>query len=466
MGVASRKPMVSASKIKMKRLLIIACLFTVWSGFSQPKAGLSPLKVSENGRYLTAGNQPFFWLADTGWLLFGKLNPEETVKYLDDRKQKGFNVIQVMVLHSLAQTSYKGDSALVARDVSRPNRSGYWDYLDEVVSLAEERGLYLALVPVWGTNVKAGSVSSAKAAQYAEFLARRFCNRSNIVWMNGGDLRGSDSIQVWQTIGSTLKKFAPNQLITFHPFGRTQSSTWFHSESWLDFNMFQSGHRRYDQDTARNETRYGEDNWRYVQADYNKKPVKPTLDGEPSYEGIPQGLHDTLQPKWTADDLRRYAYWSVFSGGCGFTYGNNSVMQFYKPDGKPGAYGARQSWKDAINAPGAQQMIHLKNLMLQYPFWKMKPNNSVIAEQGERYNHQTALVGDNCLLIYTWNGRSIKIDQSKWKNKIKQAQWYDPRNGNFSAAPFVSGKNILEFDAPGYEVNGNDWVLVIESIKN
>ncbi len=452
----------------MKKLLtvLIAFLFVGIACMAQPQRGLPALKVSESGRYLTAGNKPFFWLADTGWLLFGKLNPDETVKYLDDRKQKGFNVIQVMVLHSLAQTSYKGDSALVARDVSRPNPSGYWDYLDEVVKLAEERGLYLALVPVWGTNVKSGSVTSAKVASYAEFLAKRFGNKSNIIWMNGGDLRGSDSIKVWQTIGKTLKKFDPEHLVTFHPFGRTQSSTWFHNESWLDFNMFQSGHRNYSQDTVKTDACYGEDNWRYLEADYRKTPVKPTLDGEPSYEGIPQGLHDTLQPKWTADDIRRYAYWSVFSGGCGFTYGNNSVMQFYKPERKPGAYGARQAWNDAINAPGAQQMIHLKNLMQQYSFWKLKPNNTLIAEQGERYNHQTALVGDNCLLIYTWNGRSIKIDQSKWKNKVKKARWYNPRNGNFSVAPFVSGKNIFEFDAPGNEVNGNDWVLVIESIKH
>jgi len=412
-----------------------------------------------------AGNQPFFWLADTGWLLFEKLSPEETVKYFDDRKQKGFNVIQIMILHSLSQTSYKGDSALIAKDIARPNPSGYWNYLDEVVHLAEERGLYLAMVPVWGSNVKAGLVNSTQAAKYAEFLARRFSNKPNIVWLNGGDFRGSDSTKVWQTIGETLKRFDPEHLITFHPFGRTQSSTWFHNESWLDFNMFQSGHRRYDQDTVKTETCYGEDNWRYLETDYLKTPVKPSLDGEPSYEGIPQGLHDTLQPKWTADDIRRYAYWSVFSGACGFTYGNNAVMQFYKPDGKPGAYGARQPWSEAINALGAQQMIHLKKLMQEYRFEKLTPNNAVIAEQGERYNHQTALVGENCLMIYTWNGRPIKIDQSKWKNKVKQARWYDPRNGNSSAADAISGPSYLEFDPPGMVSNGNDWVLVLETKK-
>src|SRR5438552_925287 len=61
---------------------------------------LSPLKISPNGRYfMTADGQPFFWLGDTGWLLFSKLTRENAIKYLDDRKQKGFNVIQVMVLH-------------------------------------------------------------------------------------------------------------------------------------------------------------------------------------------------------------------------------------------------------------------------------------------------------------------------------------------------------------------------------
>ena len=45
--------------------------------------------------------------------------------------------------------------------------------------------------------------------------------------------------------------------------------------------MFQSGHRRYDQDDTPGAK--GEANWRYVNEDYAKEPPKPTLDGEPSY---------------------------------------------------------------------------------------------------------------------------------------------------------------------------------------
>src|SRR3546814_12379580 len=75
--------------------------------------------------------------------------------------------------------------------------------------------------------------------------------------------------------------------------------------------MFQSGHRTYDQEDpgARSE-----DNWRFVTEDLALSPSKPTIDGEPSYENIPHGLHDVTQPRWGAADARRYAWWAVFAG--------------------------------------------------------------------------------------------------------------------------------------------------------
>ncbi len=302
---------------------------------------MSPLKISENHHYFSdARGNPFFWLGDTGWLLFSKLTREEADTYLDNRKEKGFNVIQVMVLHSVTVCNAYGDSALTCRNVAEPfitpgdsfnvpGQYDYWDHVDYIIDKAGKKGLYMALVPVWGSNVKSGLVSREQAEKYALWLGNRYKAKPNIIWINGGDIPGSDSIRIWNTIGENLRKADPNHLITFHPRGRMQSSDWFHNTKWLDFNMFQSGHRRYDQDDT--ERNYGEDNWRYVLADYNMQPVKPTLDGEPSYEGIPQGLHDTLQPRWKDSDVRRYAYWSVFAGACGFTYGNSAVMQFFKP---------------------------------------------------------------------------------------------------------------------------------------
>jgi hypothetical protein len=228
--------------------------------------------------------------------------------------------------------------------------------------------------------------------------------------------------------------------------------------------MFQSGHHSYEQDTAGNENRYREDNWRYVQADYAKIPAKPTLDDEPSYEGIPYGLHDTLQSRWRDNDLRRYAWWSVFSGGCGFTYCNNSVMQFYTTGNKPGAYGARDPWTHAIDDPGACQMINLKNLLIKYHFETLIPDQSVLVEPGERYNHLVALKGKTCLLIYTYIGRPIKLNMQVLSGNQFKYKWFCPRTGKFFDAGMFRKDEMRMFDPPGIQENGNDWVLVIERI--
>src|SRR6056300_1057543 len=79
------------------------------------------VKVSKNGHYFQAANgSPFFWLADTGWLAFKKLDREALNTYFEDRKNKGFNVIQIMTMHSEEMVNIYGDSALVNNDVSKP----------------------------------------------------------------------------------------------------------------------------------------------------------------------------------------------------------------------------------------------------------------------------------------------------------------------------------------------------------
>lgn len=458
------------------RLLFFCVVLTIISSCIEKTETLQiePLNISENGRYfMTNSGEPFFWLGDTGWLLLSKPNREEAVMYLEDRKEKGFNVIQAMVLHNVFTCNIYGDSALVAGDVSlpltkagnnpdNPDQYDYWDHVDYIMQKAGELGLYMALVPVWGSNVKAGKVSREQAAEYANWLGTRYGNLPHIIWLNGGDLRGSDSTGVWQTFGRTLSQSTSGQLITYHPFGRTQSSDWFHNEPWLDFNMFQSGHRRYDQDDT--ERGYGEDNWKYVAADYQMFPVKPTLDGEPSYEGIPQGLHDTLQPRWNDNDLRRYAYWSVFAGAAGFTYGHNEIMQFYRPGDKDRAYGATKSWKEALNDPGAQQMIHLKNLMLSRPYFDRIPDQSLLAgENGARYDYQVATRGNEFAFIYTYNGKMITVNTGKIAGDSLKATWYNPRNGEKIGIGQYENSGILEFDPPGDPEEGNDWVLILDS---
>jgi len=419
------------------------------------------LEVSPNRRYLqTSDGKPFFWLGDTAWLLFQNASKEETTRYLDDRKRKGFNVVQVMVLRSAGDTTTDGIPALINEDPANPRLDGYWDHAAWVIDQARERGIHMALVCSWGSMVKGKKVNASNVESYTRFLVERFGLKPNIIWITGGDIQGDVGGDVWRTMAQTLRKLDKKHLITFHPFGRTQSSTWFHKEPWLDFNMFQSGHRRYDQDKTPGAK--GEDNWRYVQEDYALTPIKPTLDGEPSYENLPQGLHDPKEPYWNAADVRRYAWWSVFAGACGHTYGENAVIQMHKP-GRKGSYGVRTFWYEALDAPGAQQMQHLKSLMLSRPYFERIPDQSLIAAgDGPKYDHVSATRGRDYALVYSWTGRNFSLNMGRISGKAVRAAWYDPRTGTRREIGTFQNTGKLEFDPPGEPAPGNDWALILD----
>lgn len=456
----------------IKKMILGFLLLSCVNGSAQ----MPLLKVSANKRFFsTADGKPFFWLGDTGWLLFVKCNREEAVQYLETRKKQGFNVVQVMVLHDMNNTkNVYGDLALINEDVSKPNTTAgnnfadtaaydYWDHVDFIVDQAAKRGIYMAMVPIWGSNVKGGKVSAQQGEAYAKFLAARYKSRNNIIWLNGGDVRGTEGLEVWQIMGATLKKEDGWHLVTYHPRGRTSSSDWFHNETWLDFNIFQSGHKNYAQDTVSTETRhYGEDNWKYMEADYNLSPVKPSFDAEPSYENIPQGLHDSLQPRWTDADLRRYAYWSVFAGGPGFTYGENSVMQFNKMGDWTANYGVRSNWQETILSPGATQMIFLKKLMLGRSYYDRVPAQELVTDSGERYERVAATSGKNYALFYVYNGRSFQVATSKLKFNASKASWFNPRSGEIKRIREHRNTVVNKYDPPGEKQNGNDWVLILE----
>jgi hypothetical protein len=148
----------------------------------------------------------------------------------------------------------------------------YWDHLEFAIATAREKGLYMALVPIWGSNIKAYDVKADATRAYGAWLAERYAAYPNIIWLNGGDIDASLALDVWEALAAGIRSVDTERLMTYHPRGRMHSSMWFHDREWLDFNMFQSGHRTYAQDdTALN---YGEDNWRYVNHDWNLSPAK------------------------------------------------------------------------------------------------------------------------------------------------------------------------------------------------
>ena len=433
------------------------------------------LKVSENGRFLQHENgTPFFWLGDTGWLIFQRLDRNEAKQYFENRKAKGFNVVQCIFYQSYNDVNVYGDTAYVNKDISVPDRTpgnnpenpeeyDFWDHVDYMVELAAQNGIYLAIAPTWGQlMLRDKTMTTEKAGKFAADLAVHFKDKPNIVWLNGGSAKGNQNTDMWEIIGSRLKNNDLNHLITFHTFGRMSSSDWFHDASWLDFNMFTSGHRRYDQDdTAR---QYGEDNWKYVFENSTKSPLKPIIDGEPSYESLPQGLHDHSQPYWTSSDVRRYAYWSVFAGAFGHTYGQNTVRQVYKAGINKPESGAKISFNEALNDSGAYCMQYLKKLILSRPYFERINDQSVVAgDEGEKYDRILVTRGKNYLMAYTYTGRDFTLQMGKIAGKTVVAWWYNPRTGKATKIGKHKNKGSILFNPPFDKKDGNDWVLIIDN---
>ena len=433
-----------------------------------------PVQVTEDGRFFQhEDGTPFFWLADTPWLLH-KLSADELHTYFSDRHDKGFNVALLQVVPaSLAFKNYYGETPFIDEDMAQPNEP-YWEHVDTMVEVAGQYGIYMGLDAVWNAVVKGGSLSVAGAERYGRWIAERYRAHPNIVWLIGGDSIAHERLDVWTTLAQAVRERDPDHLMTFHPFGRYSSATWFHQADWLDFNMFQSGHRTYAQafeEIGTEETGVqlptlwkGEDNWKLVLEDFKLWPPKPTLDGEPSYERVPQGLHDTDQPFWKPKDVRRYAYWAVFAGACGHSYGNGAVMPMHvESDGPVNGYGVRKYWYEALDDPGARQLQHLKNLVLSRPYYSRIYDPSIVSgDAGWRYDRILTTRGDAYLFAYSYTGRPFSLEMGHISGTRVKVWWYNTRNGNSRAAGTRTNRGVQTFDPPGAIEEGNDWVLVLD----
>lgn len=433
--------------------------------------------------YLLNGDRMFFWLGDTAWLLFSKLNREEMETYLRNRAEKGFTVIQAVAVHHFPAVNVYGQAAFADEEKKLPaeeTENGYWELIDFAVRKAAELGMYVGLLPHWGDQREKFTMEQMES--YVRFLAGRYGSEPNIIWVTGGDTRGSQGADYWKTMGRLLKERCPKQLVTFHPFGRTSSLDYFPEEDWLDFHMFQSGHRRYDQkvlgawdDTVKQQEEagipyYGEDNWRYVQDVQKAGEPKPVLDGEPSYEHIPQGLHLGDQPYWSTEQVRRYGWWCMLAGGCGFTYGHNSVMQFYGGKEK-GSYHVKIHWKDAIHGPACDSVAHMKEILeeiLEKHFREAKPAQELLAgdcvwEESQKEERILAMEAGPWIVCYSYTGKTVELDGSRLGEGALSYWWVNPLSGvkSYGGRREISGES-LKFETPKGDDAHKDWVLLLK----
>ncbi|MBQ0073450.1 MAG: glycoside hydrolase family 140 protein [Prevotella sp.] len=433
------------------------------------------LQVSENQRYLQyTDGTPFFWLGDTGWLLPVCLDRGGAKGYLTECGKKGFNVVQIQVLSGVPSINWYGQMSNISKtnpwdftNIDREGVYGYWDHMDYIIEEAERQGIYIGMVPIWGGLVKAGLLDIDGAKAYGKFLAKRYGNKPNIIWIIGGDIQGDIKPEIWETLATAIKSLDKRHLMTYHPRGRYTSAKWWSKADWIDFHMYQSGHRAYGQRMGNKDypipDNTEEDCWMYIDSTWAYKPIKPVVDGEPSYEDIPIGLHFADGPRWKANDVRRYAYWNVFAGAFGHTYGHNAIMQMHTP-GKAVAYANTcKNWWEAQNDSGYVSMQYLKALMLAMPFFERIPDQSIIYKNnGTQYNRLIATRGKDYILVYDYTGRDMDIDLSKISGTTKNVWWMDAATGDLQYLGEHKGKKNFK----ALHLSSTDGVLIaIDSAK-
>jgi hypothetical protein len=416
------------------------------------------LKVSPNGRYFVdQDGKPFFYLGDTCWLAFQRLNHEELDEYLKDRADKGFTVIQAYVLRGLDTKHPDGNSSLLGvpplidRDPTRPNEA-YFRNVDYVVNRANEFGLVMGLVTAksWHVNAHPEKVFDEKSAYtFGKFLGERYRNNA-VMWYPGGDSRPGGDEAIWVAMARGLKDGSGGRhLVSYHGSGGTSSSEWFHDADWLDFNSIQSGHG------------WAAPTYQRVSRDYGLSPAKPTVDMEPSYENHPTGPNT---PRIDSHQVRKGAYWAMLAGAAGHGYGALDLFWLYKDSDGPFPRNGFQHWRTALAFEGSRQVGLMRRLFELRPWYRLVPDQSAIASgQGDGEDHiQAARAADGSFLIaYLPHGRTVGIPMDKLTGPTVKARWFDPRNGEWHDIGAYPNTGQHEFQAPS-QGDHDDWVLVLD----
>ena len=478
------------------RYSLFVFIFIGFFANAQPWQEHGKIQVSPaNPHYLAyQDGKSFFWLADTAWEMLHRLNRSETETYLENRKAKGFNVIQTVLIsefiHSDKLTNYYNDSIFRNENPENPlvtpgnnpekeTEYDFWDHVDFAVKTAENKGLYLALVPSWGEWVtprtdQALFNTKDQAYSYGWFIGNRYRKSPNIIWILGGDRHPDEKpngLELWRAMAEGIADGTNNikkpdgkadystTLMTHHSFN--SSSNWFHNDDWIDFHTWGSYHAEVNNSRS----------YRATLSDYSLANPKPTINSEPCYEG--HGINYAIDDNgvFTSTDVRMAAYWSVFSGAAGFTYGAQPIWQFTDETRAKLSSKTFSNWTKGMELPGASQVALLKKLMESHPMADLVPDQSVIVSgQGDCGSYSCAIRGKSFAYIYIPTGNKTTVKMGIISGEKVKASWFDPRTGEITTIGQYENSGEQSFEVPGMSEElpwlksgrGCDWVLVLE----
>jgi hypothetical protein len=424
-------------------------------------------KLKTIGRYLSWDDgTPFFYLADTAWELFHALSRDEIDYYFSQRARQGFTAVQAVALaehDGLRIPNYYGRLPLYLTDgmpdPDKPDLDGeysYWSHVDYAVDVAANAGLFIVMLPTWGDKFNLGGGSGPEifteqnAYTYGKWIAARYKDCWNIIWMLGGDRQlGDEHRRIIDAMAAGIKSEDDNHLITFHPPGAQTSVDFLADADYIDFHTSQTCHgidQCYFSDDVMLGMAVGSD--------------KPYLDSEPRYEDHPASFTTLTGYYWDNADVRQNLYWNLLAGVCGHTYGNHCIWSMTR---EPTPY-FPFNWRDALTHTGAEQIGFAKVLRLSRDYFSLKPAPELLCDKLYGMGHMTAASGDGYAYIYSPLGIPFTLDPAplKFDSPIR-ARWFDPRTGTDEVFGILHPRDKTTL-APPSQGKGCDWVLILEHI--
>jgi len=442
------------------------------------------LKVSTDKHRVehTTGSD-FFWMADTAWDLLIELNDEEIDTYLRNRKSLGFNVILIRPVedqlwqrhtikeHTIREYAFNKNETTQKRSFKLPNEA-CWNHVDAIIEKARKLGLYVGLLPSWNMTftrtVPQGLVNVEDAQWYGKWIAQRYKDKKNIIWVIGGDSgprnpAGADytddeperkkiwtkKSNIWNALATEIHNVVKGkQLITFHPAGGMQTALELFPEAqWLDFSMGQTGHCV----EGGAGTDYSQN---LIKTAYDRRSKHlPIVDGEPKYEGIEKCFYlpdnDSRRGvRFKGEEIMETAYRQVFTGAFGYTYGNHAIWLFWEKEGDNNSSSVPiKPWQEALNDKGAKYMKYLVNLIKSRPGVRTPAQEVLGGSQGGTgsYTSSLATKGDGYAFIYQAKGKELTVNLSKISNNASGFTiWrYNPLTGE-SELLTLEGKDTVE----------------------
>jgi len=325
-------------------------------------------------RFVYEDGKDFFWFGDTWWMaLSDRLPLEDFEVLLEDRKAKGFSVIQLVGglfpdMDSFDERGKNEGGFAWEADYERINPE-FFKYADIKIEKIIDAGMIPFIFGAWGYYLL--KMGAKKMQHHWRYLIARYAAYP-VLWSVAGEMsmpwylshareqEHQELKEQWDHIARYIKKVDPyKRLLSSHPVEYSFKEV--KDSSVLDFEMLQAGHS--DKTSIKKAI---------VMINETKRlfPFKPVVMDEISYEGI---LGKNKQ------QIQRMAFWiSFLCGADGFTYGVNGIWQVNQED-KPfgnspnGNNWGDTSWKEAMNLSGGSQIAKSIALLQRLSWQNLEP---------------------------------------------------------------------------------------------